>query len=59
MHFWWCGFVCAHALIETKELKMKIRKKEKKLLKGKGPSSTSFSNLLGDKFIMVFSCVPL
>jgi hypothetical protein len=44
MHFWWCGFVCAHALIETKELKMKIRKK---IAQGEGTFFNNFQQFVG------------
>jgi hypothetical protein len=54
MHFWQCGFVCAHALIDVDQ-GVGDEDKKQELLKREGPSSsTSFGNLLRDKLYYGF-----
>jgi len=48
MHFWWCGFVCAHALIDVDQGAGDEDKKNS-CSRGRDLLFNKFRNLLGDK----------
>jgi hypothetical protein len=48
MHFWWCGFVCAHALIDVDQGAGNEDKKSS-CSRGRDLLFNKFRNLLGDK----------
>ncbi len=59
MHFWWCGFVCAHALIDVDQ-GVGDEDKKKSCSKGRNLLLQQVSAICWEiNYIMVFSCLPV